>query len=358
MMERHFIFKDIVSNQSTMYGTAPNWKGIRPLFDHTMELFDKLPQNGVRRIKFKAGKNGDHYIHYIHELLLYTQKMMNNGKYYSTLLLRSLGIHYPQTRSLVGLNNAIKKHYNARIDTLLTFTVMRSRLEEMILNLYFLYKSNNLVKEKKWDDLYKLIFKINYSGYNDDVNLKFRKGSRLFKKFLDFLLKKNAKLHVSELTKYVIKQKDLFDDYRPTLSNQNFKKLTKEEKLYMMRFKTQNKDLFDANSYYSMKPITKFYDMLSLELHPNNLFLRNVITSIKDGAELALITRDHLSKIRECDDYICDTNEIVYWQTIKLIHFFLDKINGSEKDLELLKGFNHSVENRLMKNCKQTLGMG
>ena len=78
MMERHFIFKDIVSNQSSMYGTSPSWKGIRPLFDHTMELFDKLPGNGSSGIKCKVGKNGDHYIHYLHELILYTQKMMNN----------------------------------------------------------------------------------------------------------------------------------------------------------------------------------------------------------------------------------------------------------------------------------------
>ena len=107
-----------------------------------------------------------------------------------------------------------------------------------------------------------------------------------------------------------------------------------------------------------MKPITKYYDMLSLELHPNNLFTRNIITSIKEGSELALITRDHFAKLLECDDYICDTNEILYYQTIKLIHFFVDKINGSEKDLQILNGFNQSVENRLMKDCKLSFRMG
>ena len=30
-----------------------------------------------------------------------------------------------------------------------------------------------------------IIFKINYSGYHNDVNLKFRKGSRSLKQFLD-----------------------------------------------------------------------------------------------------------------------------------------------------------------------------
>ena len=128
--------------------------------------------------------------------------------------------------------------------------------------------------------------------------------------------------------------------------------ISKNERYLIYRFKAQNKDLLDENLYFSMKPIEKFYVLLSNELHPNNLFLRNVITTPKDGLELALITRDHLKMLNECDEFICDTNQILYWQTIKIIHFFLDKIKGSKKDQELLKGFNHSVDNKIMSKLK------
>lgn len=357
MIERYLSFREIVKNQTSMYGTPPNWTPLKPTFEHTMMLFDKLPGD-KKRVKCKIGKKGDHYVHFTIELIHYTQKMMNNGKYYSDLLLKSFGIHHPKTRTLSGITKEIRKAYNARPDTLLTFSIMRSRLEEMILNLFFLYKANSLLKEKKWDELYKLIFKINYSGYQNDVNLKFRKGSRNLKKFLDFLISKDKKLHISELTRYVVKQKDLYDDYRPPIKDYKQEKLSKEQKFLMMKFQSQLKDQIEKDNYFSMKPITKYYDMLSLELHPNNLFTRNIITSIKEGSELALITKDHFAKLLECDDYICDTNEILYYQTIKLIHFFIDKINGSEKDLEILRGFNQSVENRLMKNCKLSFRMG
>jgi len=352
ILDRYLDFQFIIENHRELYGSPPSWKGISPLVNHTRDLFDKLPGNkDNKRIKCNIGKNGNHYIHFLHELILYSQKTMNNGKYYSNLFLKSFGLHYSHTRSLIGLSHALRKHINARIDTLLVFTITRSRLEELILNLYFLYKSKNLIKEKKWDELYKLIFKINFSGYENDINLKFRKGRRNIKLFLDYLLKKNNKLHISELTKYVVKQRDLIDDFRPSFGNKINNKITKKDKLLIKKFKLHN-DKNEKYDHYSMKPISKLYDMLSLELHPNNLFLRNVITTISDGVELALITRNHMSKILECDDYICDLNQVLYFQNIKLIHLFLDKTNKEKIDLEFINGFNNSVENRLMKNCK------
>jgi hypothetical protein len=273
--------------------------------------------------------------------------MLNNGKYYSELLLRSLKGPYPQHRSLLGLTKSFK-YINLRIDTLLAFTIMRSRLEEMTLNLYFLYKSKALIKEKKWSDLYKLIFKINYSGYqHNESNFKYKKRSRFQKKELQFILGNETRLHISEIMKHVVKQKNLIDDFNP-LEKVKKENISRSEKYIIHKFIAQNKNLIDKNQYFSMKPIDKFYFLLSNELHPNNLFLRNVITTAKDGLELAFITKDHLKILRDCDEYICDTNQILYWQTIKIIHFFLDKIKGSEKDQELLKGFNHSIDNKIM----------
>ena len=349
--ERLILFLNMCENQQATYGFQPKWKAITPLVKHTQKLYDEIPSKSKNILEYNSGPKGDHHICYLNHLTLYTQNMLNNGKYYSELLLRSLKGPYTQHRSLLGLTKSFK-YINLRIDTLLAFTIMRSRLEEMTLNLYFLYKSKTLIKEKKWSDLYKLIFKINYSGYqHNESNFRYKKKSRFQKKELQFILKNETRLHISEIMKYVVGQKDLFDDFNP-LEEGKKENISKNERYLIYRFKAQNKDLLDENLYFSMKPIEKFYVLLSNELHPNNLFLRNVITTPKDGLELALITRDHLKMLNECDEFICDTNQILYWQTIKIIHFFLDKIKGSKKDQELLKGFNHSVDNKIMSKLK------
>tara|TARA_B110000858_G_C17754181_1_gene451240 strand:- start:111 stop:1193 length:1083 start_codon:yes stop_codon:yes gene_type:complete len=346
--ERLNLFLNICENQEATYGFQPKWKAITPLFEHTQKLYDEIPSKSKSVLEYKLGPKGDHYIRFLDNLTLYTQKMLNNGKYYSELLLRSLRGPFTSQRTLLGLIKSFK-YIDLRIDTLLAFTVTRSRLEEMTLNLYFLHKSEKLIKEKKWSDLYKLIFKINYSGYQDnESDFKYKKNSRLQKKELQFILKNEAKLHISEIMKYVVKQKDLYDDFDPLEVKIEKKNISRHTRYSIHKFLAQNKNLNDKGNYYSMKPIKKFYDLLSNELHPNNLFLRNVITTRKEGVELTLITRDHLKILKECDDFICETNEVLYDQTIKIIHFFLNKTKGSKKDQELLRGFNQSVDNKIM----------
>ena len=115
-----------------------------------------------------------------------------------------------------------------------------------------------------------------------------------------------------------------------------------------MKFNAQNKETNKVNSV-SMKPISKYYDLLSDQLHPNNLFTRNVITSFKDGVELLFITRDHLSILKDIDDYICDTNEILYNQTIKLIHYFIDIGKNQSKNKKFFLSFDQSVESKVIK---------
>ena len=213
--ERLNLFIDICTNQEITYGFQPKWKAIAPLFEYTQELYDQIPSSSKNVLEYKVGLNGDHHITFLNHLILYTQKMMNNGKYYSELLLRSFRGPYKQHGSLLGLIKSLK-YINVRIDSLLAFTVMRSRLEEMTLNLYFLHKSKRLINEKKWSDLYKLLFKINYSGYqHNESDFKYKKNSRLQKLELAFILKNETKLHISEIMKYVNKQRDLIDDFNP-----------------------------------------------------------------------------------------------------------------------------------------------
>ena len=148
MIERYLLFKDIIFNQNAVYGSPPNWKGNAPLFKHTQNLYDKLkkiaPSDKIIKIN-NISKNMDNYFYFREELILYTQQMFNNGRYYSHGLLNSFGSNHKETKSLVQLTKFLRKHINIRIDTLLAFTIMRSRLEEMVLNLYFLYKSKNLI---------------------------------------------------------------------------------------------------------------------------------------------------------------------------------------------------------------------
>ena len=45
----------------------------------------------------------------------------------------------------------------------------------------------------------------------------------------------NNKLHISELTKYVVKQRDLIDDFRPSFGNKINNKITKKDKLLIKK---------------------------------------------------------------------------------------------------------------------------
>jgi hypothetical protein len=358
MLERYLLFKDIIINQNLMYGSPPNWKGNSPLMEHTQNLYDELEKikpslDIILKNKENISKDMGWNFYFCNELILYTQKMFNNGRYYSHTLLNSFGHNYKETKSLVQLTKLLKKHINIRIDTLLAFTIMRSRLEEMVLNLYFLYKSKNLIKDKKWGDLFILLQKTMHSGYSKDPNFKFKKKVRKKKKFLDYTITKNSKIHVSEVMKYVLKQKPLINDFDPFSFTskeieKNKKKLNKYQRYTLMKFHAQNKETNKVNSV-SMKPINKYYDLLSDQLHPNNLFTRNVITSFKDGVELLFITRDHLLKLRDIDDYICDTNEILYTQTIKLIHYFVDRGKNQSKNKEFDLSFDQSVESKIIR---------
>ena len=356
MVERYLLFKDIIFNQNAVYGSPPNWKGNSPLMEYTQNLYDELERIATtdKIIEINnISKNMDMYFYFREELILYTQKMFNNGRYYSHALLNSFGHNYKETKSLVQLTKLLRKHINIRIDTLLAFTIMRSRLEEMVLNLYFLYKSKNLIKDKKWGDLFILLQKTMHSGYSKDSNFKFRRRGRTKKKFLDYTITENSKIHVSEVMRYVLKQKPLINDFDPLSPKseeieKNKKKLNKYQRYSLMKFNAQNKETNKVNSV-SMKPISKYYDLLSDQLHPNNLFTRNVITSFKDGVELLFITRDHISKLRDIDDYICDTNEILYNQMIKLTHYFMNKEKNQSKYKKFNLSFDQSVTSTILK---------
>ena len=96
-----------------------------------------------------------------------------------------------------------------------------------------------------------------------------------------------------------------------------------------------------------MKEIDKIYSLLSDELHPNNLFLRNIMTSSKSDSELSILLKKHIEKLLYCSTYITDTTEIVYKQTFGILEFFLNKFDGSEKDKNILNGFRQQVEKKI-----------
>ncbi len=353
LFERYLVFKDLIQLESDAYGYWPNYRPMKYFHDDWAKKILKLNKEIE---KFPSKHRYDHQ--FITELLKYNLKMYRNGEYYSTTFLKTLIPVNLNKKSLINLLKHIKYFRDARMDTLMGFIVMRARLEEMILNLFFLFKSKNLIKLKKWNDLFVLIHKINYSNYDYEIGLKIRKRDRKFKNFLEKIIKKDSKLHINDMIKFVISKKTLKDDYRPSfyasekeaIENQN-KYLSKKEILNLKRFSKfldSSKDIRKFGNF-SLKPIVELYSLLSDELHPNNLFLRNILTSTKSDVELSIILKDHIQKLYKCSEFITDTSEIIYKQNIGILDFFINKIDGSKKDKLILDGFNQSVQNNLNK---------
>ena len=78
------------------------------------------------------------------------------------------------------------------------------------------------------------------------------------------------------MIKFVVRQKNLIDDFHPDFYNtEGFNKMDKKELLKLKRIlgfiKRENKD---SMSLFSMRPINEIYSLLSDQLHPNSLFLR------------------------------------------------------------------------------------
>ena len=362
LFDRHSSFARLIENEHEIYGYYPNYKQMRPFFNHLEKINKKilnLDKKNSKEVSLKL-KNTKKKIRYdlgfIDEMIVYTNKIFANGCYYSTTFLKSLTGPDRRINSQLRLFKHVQRSIDCRIDTLMGFTIMRARLEEMILNLFFIFKAKNMIKEKRWYDLFVLIHRINYSNYENEIGLKIRPHERKFQKIiLNKILKKNNKLHVSEMTKFVVRQKNLIDDFHPdfymtedlnTIFSPN-KKMDKKELLKMKRFheiyKRENKD---SMSLFSMKPINEIYSLLSDQLHPNSLFLRNIMTLSKNNMELTIILKDHIEKLLYCNTYITDTYEIIYKQTLGILEFFVSKIDGSEKDKDILDGFRQQVKNK------------
>ena len=352
LFERYITFKELLQLESDAFGYYPNY---RPMKDFHEDWTIKM-----RKLAFESQKKNFHKrydLHFVNELMKYNLKMYRNGEYYSTTFLKSLvPSHLYKNKSLLSLLKYIKYFRDANIDTLMGFIIMRTRLEEMILNLFFLFKTKSLLQEKKWFPLFTLIHKINYSNFDTEIGLKIRKRDRNFKNFLNKIIKKDSKLHINEMIKYVLNKKKLNDDYHPNFyltgdeaKNEQNKNLSKKDILRLKQFEKYLKSNNKLRDYdnFSMKPIGTLYSMLSDELHPNNLFLRNIITTTKSGVELSIILKDHIQKLYKCSEFITDTSEIIYKQSIGLSDFFFNKIDGSTKDKQILEGFRQSVENNL-----------
>ena len=356
LFDRHSSFKRLLENEHEIYGYYPNYKPMKPFFEHLKKInkkilnLDKKTSKGVLP-KLKNTKKKIRYdLSFIDEMVVYTNKIFANGCYYSTTFLKSLTGPDRRVNSQLKLFKYIQRSIDCRIDTLMGFTIMRARLEEMILNLFFIFKAKNMIKEKRWYDLFVLIHRINYSNYENEIGLKIRPHERKFQKIiLNKILKKNNKLHVSEMTKFVVRQKNLIDDFHPDFYNtEEFDKMDKKEQLKLKRIlgfiKRENKDSMS----FPMSPINEIYSLLSDQLHPNSLFLRNVMTLSKSNMELTIILKDHIEKLSYCNEYITDTYEIIYKQTLGILEFFVNKIDGSEKDLDILDGFRQQVKNKLL----------
>jgi len=333
LFDRHSSFKRLLENEQAIYGYYPNHKPMKPFFKHLGKVNNKIlnfDKKNSKEILLKS-KNTKKKIRYdlsfIDEMVVYTNKIFANGCYYSTTFLKSLTGPDRRVNSQLKLFKYIQRSIDCRIDTLMGFTIMRARLEEMILNLFFIFKAKNMIKEKRWYD-----------------------HERKFQKIiLNKILKKNNKLHVSEMTKFVVRQKNLIDDFHPDFYNtEEFDKMDKKEQLKLKRIlgfiKRENKDLMS----FPMSPINEIYSLLSDQLHPNSLFLRNVMTLSKSNMELTIILKDHIEKLSYCNEYITDTYEIIYKQTLGILEFFVNKIDGSEKDLDILDGFRQQVKNKLL----------
>ena len=352
LFNRFKSFKELLEIEHAAYGFAPNYKPMKPFFKHLDKIgkkIEKIDRDAARYYGADPKKRKRYEIGFLIEMHEYTNKIFLNGCYYSTKFLQNLYGLDRNLNSQLKLLKYVKYSENARIDTLMGFTIMRARLEEMVLNLFFIFKAKNLIKEKKWYDLFVLIHRVNYSNYQDEIGLKIKPQERRFKKFLDKILKKNNKLHISEMTKYVVNQKKLKDDFHPDFYNEEGpNKMNKKELLKFKRFlevfERENKE---SCSIFPMGPIKEIYSLLSDELHPNNLFLRNIMTSSKSDSELSILLKKHIEKLLYCSTYITDTTEIVYKQTFGILEFFLNKFNGSEKDKNILNGFRQQVEKKI-----------
>ena len=363
LFDRHSSFKRLLENEQAIYGYYPNHKPMKPFFKHLGKVNNKilnLDKKNSKKILLKS-KNIKKKIRYdlsfIDEMVVYTNKIFANGCYYSTTFLKSLTGPDRRVNSQLKLFKYIQRSIDCRIDTLMGFTIMRARLEEMILNLFFIFKAKNMIKEKKWYDLFVLIHRINYSNYENEIGLKIRPHERKFQKIiLNKILKKNNKLHVSEMTKFVVLQKNLIDDFHPDFYNaEGLKEMNKKELLQFKRswgfVERENK----VSMSFPMSPINEIYSLLSDQLHPNSLFLRNVMTLSKSNMELTIILKDHIEKLSYSNEYITNIYEIIYKQTLGILEFFVNKIDGSEKDLDILDGFRQQVQSKfLIKEVKKT----
>jgi hypothetical protein len=337
------LYKDYLQRRQNLNSIYDNHKGVystKIINNYKKEInnFSKI----LERKKITYGFKGNHEMVFFKEFLKYTQTMIVHGRYFSDNLLKCLS---PYDGSYFKLVNSVKKNLATPVDTLMGFIILRSWLEEFTLNLFYLFKSKNLIKTKKWSELFLLIHKVNYYGFEDEVSYNFGKKQKKFKKYLSLILKKNKKLHIADLIKYVCSQKDLIDKG----DAKNFKeiyesKISLSEKLFL-------KNLVSTNTNYSMKPIKSYYDKLSSHLHPNNLLTRNsLLTSVsrirKNDVLPYLKTNRDIDLISKCHDYITDTSEILFKETIELNNFFYK--NLMEKSFAL--GFRNSVENKIFKN--------
>jgi|TARA_B110000971_G_scaffold205479_1_gene227923 hypothetical protein len=316
-------------------------------FDDLNNYWDDLIKN---KKKIKVGKKGEHELVFIVELSRYTEKLIANGNYFSENFLKALRPYpYNKIDTSSKLFNAFRKNY-IPIDTLMGFTILRSWLEEISLNLFFLHKANNHIKTKKWSELFLLIHKINYFGYEKDDKLKIRKQTRNLKKYLNYFLNSQKRLNIMEVIKYVSSQEDLSEKAH----NLNLKEIISSE--YPNQFKYHLKQQIGKKSYLSMKPLKKFYDKLSNELHPNNFLLRNgLVRSLLNPNELEgkiKISRD-LVLLNNCHNYITDISGILFKQTLEMNNFFLSKIRNKDENNRLfLNSFRDSVENKIFKKTK------
>ena len=80
-------------------------------------------------------------------------------------------------------------HRDITLDTLMGFNIMRARIEELTLNLYFYFKAKIWLKIKLVRFV-KLVLTINYSNYENEIGLKIRKKDRSFRIFLEKFVKK------------------------------------------------------------------------------------------------------------------------------------------------------------------------
>lgn len=340
-MDRHFLLKEIFYLEKDCYGFWPRYKsmeGFHEDWNSKMELLSKV----------KLKKNNNYDFIFMHEYLKYSLKTYRNGEYFSTIFLKSLMPRELGNRSPSSLLNYIL-HRDITLDTLMGFNIMRARIEELTLNLYFYFKAKNLIKNKSWFDLFKLVLTINYSNYENEIGLKIRKKDRSFRIFLEKFVKKNKKLHTEEIKKYVLNQKSISDNFRPSFYMPPPEERLSIKKQYKLKLGKYDRTV-DKFKNYSLKPLDELYTLLSNELHPNNLFLRNISTSTKIGSvENAIILKNHLEKLHICSEFITDVSEIVYKKNIEIIEFFLQKINGSKEDRLVLEGFNQSVKNNLKK---------